>query len=531
MNDGNNNMNNAGREGQPPAPGDAGMGAAGAGMSEEQMMNMSANRQGMGPMGMGGPVGMGAGMPGNGMAPNQGMGGQGMGAPGMGMGTGMGGQGMGGPGMGGPGMGMGMAGMAGMNPFAMQAAQGEMGTGGMDGYLGQGGGFVPELDMMALLRAKQKLNMMNRGAGGVQEKFFGFQDQFGKGPMNRPEDFQVSSAMIDKLKRSSDDMNGEDPDADEPKGKKRKKAKKPNDMPRRALSAYNIFFSQQREIILREIETKEKVKKMKEEGKTDEEIEEFVKKDEEERKAAAEEKEKEAKAIEEEESKNDKKEDGEESKEGSEGKKEGEGSGLPSVMSRTFFPTRAKRAHRKVHGKIGLVSLAREVSTRWKALDPEERKHYQDLAEKDRERHKKVMADYQERKAAENMISMGSPAHESQEAPQVPPENGQRLSSEQDIRDSMAQQYQQRILAEMMAARQQQAAGQQMMGMGMMGAGMMGMGGAPQPASFLGMGGMMGGGQPGNLAGLQGGDPSLLGLNMNNPAQAQMWRQMGMGPL
>ena len=65
---------------------------------------------------------------------------------------------------------------------------------------------------------------------------------------------------------------------------------------------------------------------------------------------------------------------------------------------------------------------------------------------------------------------------------------------------------------------------------------MMGMGGGPQPSSFLGMGGMggmggmMGNGQGGNL-GFQGGDPSLLGLNMNNPAQAQMWRQMGMGPL
>jgi len=355
----------------------------------------------------------------------------------------------------------------------------------------------------------------------VQDKLFAFQDQLTKGqgmPMgNRPEDFQVSSAMIDKLKRSADDM-GDDGD-DDPKGKKRKKAKKPNDMPRRALSAYNIFFSEQREIILKEIAAEEKAGKLKEEGKSEEEIAAILKAD-----ADADE----AKKIKDEE---DEKRQAEE-----EAGEDEDDDGIPKVMNRTFFPSRAKRAHRKVHGKIGLVSLAREVSSRWKSLPAEKRKHYQDLAEKDRERHKKVMADYQERKAAENMISMGSPAHESQEAPAAPPaESLGRSANDQDLRDSMAQQYQQRILAEMMA-RQQQAAGQQMMGMGMMGAGMMGMGGGPQPSSFLGMGGMggmggmMGNGQSGNL-GFQGGDPSLLGLNMNNPAQAQMWRQMGMGPL
>ena len=118
---------------------------------------------------------------------------------------------------------------------------------------------------------------------------------------------------------------------------------------------------------------------------------------------------------------------------------------MPKVMNRSFFPTRAKRAHRKVHGKIGLVSLAREVSARWKALTDTERQAYQDLAEKDRERHKKVMADYQERKAAENMISMGSPGHEPEDAPAHPIEKLQlNAPHDQDLRDSVAQQHQQR---------------------------------------------------------------------------------------
>lgn len=449
------------------------------GMSEEQMRNAAGMGMGMAPGGTG-------------MGMNMNMGGHGMGGHGM-VGHGMGGHGMGG-------MGMGMMG----NPYAMQG-QGDMGSGGMDGFLGQGGGFVPDLDMMALLRAKQKLNMMNRGPNGVQDKYFGFQDQFkgqGMPGMGRPEDFQVSSAMIDKLKRSSDENDDHE---DEHKGKKRKKAKKPNDMPRRALSAYNIFFSEQREIILKEINAKEKAKKMKEEGKTDEEIAAEQKKDAEEDEA--------------------------EKKKEEEAEKEKEKDGVPDVMNRTFFPTRAKRAHRKVHGKIGLVSLAREVSARWKALSPEKRKHYQDLAEKDRERHKKVMADYQERKAAENMISMGSPTHESQDAPAAPPaQNLDRSNNDQDVRDSMAQQYQQRILAEMMAARQQQA-GQQMMGMGMMGPGMMGMGGMSGMNGMGGMNGMAMGGMGGMMGNGQGGDPNLLGINMNNPSQAQMWRQMGMGPL
>jgi len=53
------------------------------------------------------------------------------------------------------------------------------------------------------------------------------------------------------------------------------------------------------------------------------------------------------------------------------------------------------------------VKLAKTVSQRWKDLSDEKRKYYQDLAEKDRQRHKEAMERYYEKKAAENMISLG----------------------------------------------------------------------------------------------------------------------------
>lgn len=310
-----------------------------------------------------------------------------------------------------------------------------MGIQSQGGSMNGGSNFVPELDMMALLRAKEKLNMMHRG-NSVQDKMRAYsQEQMLKNQglgttqdQAKPnmESLQVSSNLIDNhLKRSAEEMrsaaaaaaaasqNLQDNDSVAgPSSKKRKKAKKPSDMPRRALSAYNIFFSEQRELILKDIAAKEK---------------------------------------------------GEAPQEGTT-KKQEDTAELPSVMNRTFFPTRAKRAHRKVHGKIGLVDLARQVSQRWKALSPEKRRHYQDLAQKDRERHRKIMADYQERKAAENMVSLGSPVQVPEEPPASIPQI-QRFPTDQEMRENVAHHYQQKILAEMMAARQQQQPSQQGLGM------------------------------------------------------------------
>jgi hypothetical protein len=317
---------------------------------------------------------------------------------------------------------------------------------------------------MALFRAKQ--NMMNRGGlgggTGVQDKMLAFsQEQYAKGQGLPFSSFMDGNPMIvggpGGMKRPGmDHLDDSETGKKKKKGgaadkKKRKKAKKSTDQPRRALSAYNIFFSEQREQILKEIDAKQKGSSKDEEG-------DEVKKDDAEKDV--------------------KKDDGEDKKE-DEDKKDGDEDDdqVPKVLNRTFFPKRQKRAHRKVHGKIGLVDLAREVSKRWKELEPEKKKHYQNLAEEDRKRHKEVMAEYQERKAAENMVSLGSNDSEDEQEDDSPPAPaakkskmkmeqqqqlhqsphgmGMGMPAEQDMRDSMAHQYQQRILAEMMARRPQ----------------------------------------------------------------------------
>ena len=53
--------------------------------------------------------------------------------------------------------------------------------------------------------------------------------------------------------------------------------------------------------------------------------------------------------------------------------------------------TRKRRRHEKSHGLIPMQSLTKIVAKRWKQADPEARKHFQNLADKDLIRYRKAL--------------------------------------------------------------------------------------------------------------------------------------------
>ena len=136
--------------------------------------------------------------------------------------------------------------------------------------------------------------------------------------------------------------------------KRRAQRKKPIDMPRRPLSAYNLFFSAERERILKQADTQEGGGAIVPER----------------------------------------------------AKEEKEDIAACQALQRPLVPSQVKRRpHRKTHGKIGFRILAQTVGQRWRQLSVEQKKHYQDMADTGMVAHKNAMEEYYKKQNDEKKAS------------------------------------------------------------------------------------------------------------------------------
>lgn len=156
---------------------------------------------------------------------------------------------------------------------------------------------------------------------------------------------------------------------------KHKKGKRSTDMPRRPLSAYNFFFSEERERILSALpdpdeagEKKEENSKTEGKDNANEEQDESIKKEE----------------I----------PSTDQDKLTEEEMKEKVASRSKRLLALREQSISKRRPHRKTHGKIGFKELVKQIGERWRSLPASEKEYYTELAKTDLRRYKEQMSEY-----------------------------------------------------------------------------------------------------------------------------------------
>jgi len=182
--------------------------------------------------------------------------------------------------------------------------------------------------------------------------------------------------------------------------KETKKGKRPADMPRRPLSAYNFFFSEERERVLAALPdpSGQKEGEASKEGDVatnedkDAKLEgEGSKKDD---TTTATTSEMESTKSVKEESAGTNNVEATKDSESAEKEAEKKQSNTERLLALRNSQRNVRRPHRKTHGKIGFKALAKLIGERWRALPPEKREYYTKLAETDLARYKEQMKEY-----------------------------------------------------------------------------------------------------------------------------------------